>query len=186
MEKALIEHMRMFLLELGGDFAFVGSQRRIRIGAEWYKVDLVFFHRGLRCLILIDLKLGAFKHEDVGQMHMYVNYAKEHWARPTENAPVGLILSARKNEALARYALTGLEDRILAATYRTVLPDEGRLAEELEAARRKIETRRLSLKEAAAATPASTRSSPSSGTRAASRVADRLSDKPRRSRRAAR
>jgi predicted nuclease of restriction endonuclease-like (RecB) superfamily len=81
LEAALIQHLEGFLLELGGDFCFVGRQRRLRIGDEWYRVDLVFYHRRLRCLVLIDLKLGRFTHADAGQMHTYLSYAVEHWTR---------------------------------------------------------------------------------------------------------
>ncbi len=91
-EEALIGHLETFLLELGGDFAFVGRQRRLRVGNAWYRIDLLFFHRRLRCLVLIDLKTGAFTHADAGQMHLYCNYAAEHWTNPGENPPVGLIL----------------------------------------------------------------------------------------------
>ena len=79
LEEALIFHLEAFLLELGGDFAFVARQRWLRIGDEWYRVDLLFFHRKLRSLVVIDLKLGRFTPADVGQMHLYLNYAKEHW-----------------------------------------------------------------------------------------------------------
>jgi predicted nuclease of restriction endonuclease-like (RecB) superfamily len=88
-EEALILHLERFLLELGGDFAFVGRQRRLRIGDEWYRVDLLFFHRKLRCLVVIDLKRGRFTHADAGQMHMYLNNAREHWMREGRNPPVG-------------------------------------------------------------------------------------------------
>ena len=71
--------------ELGGDFTFVGRQRRLRVGDAWYRVDLLFYHRRLRCLIVIDLKLGKFTHADAGQMHLYLNYAREHWTMPGEN-----------------------------------------------------------------------------------------------------
>ncbi len=134
-EEALIRHLESFLLELGGDFAFVGRQRRLRIGDEWYRVDLLFFHRRLRCLVVIDLKLGKFSHADAGQMHLYLNYAREHWTQPGENPPVGLILCARKDSVLARYALEGLPNKVLAAEYRTALPDENQLAGELERTR---------------------------------------------------
>ena len=87
-EEALILHLERFLLELGGDFAFVGRQRRLRIGDEWYRIDLLFFHRKLRCLVVIDLKRGKFTHADAGQMHMYLNYAREHWTHAGENPPV--------------------------------------------------------------------------------------------------
>ena len=143
LEEALIHHLESFLLELGGDFCFIGRQKRLRIGDEWYRVDLVFYHRRLRCLVIIDLKLGRFSHADSGQMHVYLNYAREHWTREDENPPVGLILCAQKNESLARYALDDLPNKVLAAEYRTVLPDEKLIAEELEQTRRVLEGRRL-------------------------------------------
>lgn len=144
LEEALIRHLEVFLLELGGDFCFVGRQRRLRIGDDWFRVDLLFYHRRLRCLVLIDLKLGRFTHADAGQMHVYLNYAAEHWTQADENPPVGLILCAQKNAALARYALDNLPNKVLAAEYRTVLPDEELIAAELQETRRLLERRRLS------------------------------------------
>ncbi len=141
LEEALIHKLETFLLELGGDFAFIGRQRRLRIGDEWYRVDLLFFHRRLRCLVVIDLKLGKFTHADAGQMHLYLNYAKEHWIHTDENPPVGLILCAQKDSAVAHYALEGLSNKVLAAEYRTALPDEKTLAAELERTRRMLESR---------------------------------------------
>jgi len=142
LEEALIRHLETFLLELGGDFCFAGRQKRLRIGDEWYRVDLVFYHRRLRCLVLIDLKLGRFTHADAGQMHTYLNYAAAHWTRPDENPPVGLILCAERDETLARYALDNLPTKVLAAEYRTVLPDENLIAAELAETRRMLEARR--------------------------------------------
>ena len=139
LEEALILHLEHFLLELGGDFTFVGRQKRLRIGDEWYRVDLIFFHRRLRCLVIIDLKRGKFTHADAGQM--YLNYACEHWTHPDENPPVGLILCALKNSALAKYALHGLPNKVLAAEYKTVLPDEKLIAEELRRTRELLEAR---------------------------------------------
>lgn len=131
LEEALVKKLETFLLELGGEFTFVGRQRRLRVGDEWYRVDLVFFHRTLRCLVIVDLKLGKFTHADAGQMHLYLNYAREHWTVKGENPPIGLILCAEKDHAVARYALEGLPNKVLAAEYRTVLPDEATLAAEL-------------------------------------------------------
>jgi predicted nuclease of restriction endonuclease-like (RecB) superfamily len=142
LEEALIHRLEDFLLELGGDFAFVGRQRRLRIGDSWFRVDLLFFHRRLRCLVIIDLKLTELTHADVGQMHMYCNYAKEHWTLEDENPPVGLILCARTNAAIARYALDGLPNKVLAAEYHMLLPDEAVLAEELARTRREWEAQR--------------------------------------------
>ena len=136
LEAALIHHLEQFLLELGGDFTFVGRQRRLRVGDAWYRIDLLFFHRVLRCLVVIDLKLGAFTHADAGQMHLYLNYAREHWMIGDENPPVGLILCAEKDDAVARYALEGLPNKVLAAEYLTKLPRENVLVAELEKTRR--------------------------------------------------
>ncbi len=134
LEEALVKGLEAFLLELGGAFTFVGRQRRLRVGNEWYRVDLVFFHRELRCLVVIDLKLGKFTHADAGQMHLYLNYAREHWMVKGENPPVGLILCAEKDQAMARYALDGLPNKVMAAEYRTALPDEKTLAAQVRKA----------------------------------------------------
>ncbi|WP_176047589.1 PDDEXK nuclease domain-containing protein [Burkholderia sp. BCC1644] len=141
LEGALIERLEDLLIELGEGFAFVGRQRRLRIDQTWYRVDLLFFHRRLRCLVVVDLKLGSLTHADVGQMHLYCNYAKAHWTLPDENPPVGLILCADKGHALARYALEGLPTKVMAANYRTMLPDAELLQRELENTRRMLESR---------------------------------------------
>jgi len=141
LEEALIQHLESFLLELGSDFTFVGRQRRLRIGDAWYRVDLLFFHRRLRCLVVIDLKLGAFTHADAGQMHLYLNYASEHWTHADENPPVGLILCAQKDHALAHYALENLPNKVLAAEYKLALPDEKALVAEIDKTRRALEHR---------------------------------------------
>jgi len=141
LEDALIGKLQSFLLELGADFTFVGRQHRLRVGDEWYRVDLLFFHRRLRSLIIIDLKLGKLTHADAGQMHLYLNYAREHWVVPGENPPIGLILCAEKDHAVAKYALEGLPNKVLAAEYRTTLPQERLLAEEIDKTRRQLDTR---------------------------------------------
>lgn len=132
LEAALTSKIESFLLELGGDFTFVGRQHRLRVGDTWYRIDLLFFHRRLRCLVIIDLKLDRFTHADAGQMHLYLNYAREHWMLQGENPPVGLILCAEKDCAVARYALEGLPNKVLAAEYRTALPTERMLVAEIE------------------------------------------------------
>jgi predicted nuclease of restriction endonuclease-like (RecB) superfamily len=147
LEEALIRHLEIFLLELGNDFAFVGRQRRLRIGHEWFRVDLLLFHRRLRCLVIIDLKIGALVHGDIGQMNLYCNYARAHWTQPDEHPPVGLILCTQQDEALARYALDGLDNKMLVREYLTALPPESELAREINRARealvRQVEARRL-------------------------------------------
>jgi predicted nuclease of restriction endonuclease-like (RecB) superfamily len=141
LEEALIHKLADFLLELGGDFAFMGRQKRLRIGDEWYRIDLLFFHRRLKCLVVIDLKVGKFTHADAGQMHLYLNYAREHWTNEGENPPVGLILCAQKDEAVAHYSLEGLPNKVMASKYRLALPDEAVLTKELEKTQRALEQR---------------------------------------------
>ena len=135
LEEALVRDLESFLIELGSDFAFVGRQRRLRVGDRWFRIDLLFFHRRLRCLVVVDLKLGEFDHADAGQMHLYLNYAREHWTIPGENPPVGLILCSAKNEAIVKYSLAGHPSKVLAAEYRMALPDEKLLADHVEQAR---------------------------------------------------
>ena len=141
LEEALIQRLADFLLELGDDFAFLGRQRRLRIDDTWFRVDLLLFHRRLRCLVIIDLKAGRFSYADAGQMHLYLNYAREHWMKPGENPPVGLILCAEKGAAEAHYALDNLPNKVLAAEYQTVLPDEKLIVDALERSRRELELR---------------------------------------------
>lgn len=148
LEEALIRHLQTFLLELGGDFCFIGRQKRLRVGDTWYRVDLIFFHRRLRCLVVIDLKIGPFTHADAGQMTLYLNYAREHWTHEDENPPVGIILCAQKDVAVAHYALGGLPNEVMAAEYRTALPNEKKLAAEIERTRAALEERLESCSEA--------------------------------------
>ena len=142
LEEALIQNIADFLLELGDEFAFVDRQRRLRIDDKWFRVDLLFFHRRLKSLVVVDLKLGKFDNADVGQMNFYLNYARAHWVKPGENPPIGLILCVGKGEAEVHYALDNLQNTILASEYRTVLPDEVRLANEIDRARQRLEDRR--------------------------------------------
>ena len=141
LEEALIQRLTDFLLELGDDLAFVGRQRRLRLDDAWFRIDLLFFHRRLKALLIVDLKVGKFSYADAGQMHLYLNYAREHWMKEGENPPVGLILCAEKGAAEAHYALDGLPNKVLAAEYQTVLPDEKLLAAELDKTRRELEAR---------------------------------------------
>lgn len=154
LEEALIKHLEAFLLELGSDFAFVGRQKRLRIDDAWYRIDLLFFHRRLRCLIIIDLKLNPLTPADVGQMHLYCNYARHNWTHPDENPPVGLILCAGKGATLARYALEGLPNQTIASNYLTELPDIAVIEAELQRTRKILEARRLATAEQKAQKPA--------------------------------
>jgi predicted nuclease of restriction endonuclease-like (RecB) superfamily len=142
LEEALIRHLENFLLELGVGFTFVGRQKRLRVGDAWYRVDLALFHRRLKCLVLIDLKLDHLTHADAGQMHLYLNYAKEHWMLPGENPPVGLILCAKKDKEVAHYALEGLPNKVMASEYKTSLPARAQLEEELRKTQKALQAYR--------------------------------------------
>ncbi len=139
LEEALIRHLEHFLLELGVGFTFVGRQKRLRVGDAWYRVDLVLFHRRLKCLVLIDLKLTRFTHADAGQMHLYLNYARHHWTLAGENPPIGLILCTKKDTAVAHYALDGLPNKVMASEYKTSLPNKASLEAELRKTQRALQ-----------------------------------------------
>ncbi len=130
MEDMLISKLKEFILELGKDFLFVDRQKRITLGNRHYYIDLVFYHRILRCFVLIDLKLGELNHADTGQMNLYLNYYKQNEVKEGEHEPIGLILCASKNHALAKYILT--EPHLFASEYKLRLPSETALKEELK------------------------------------------------------
>ena len=141
LEEALIRHLETFLLELGGDFTFVGRQRRLRVGDAWYRVDLLFFHRRLRCLVVIDSQARRV-HPCRRRADAPLPQLRSGALMPDENPPVGLVLCAKKDHAVAKYALDGLRNKVLAAEYRTALPTERVLVEEIEKTRRQIEGQR--------------------------------------------
>ena len=140
LEDALVRHLEAFLLELGNDFTFVARQKKIRVGKQWYRIDLLLFHRRLRCLFIFDLKLGRFTHADAGQINLYVNYAAEHLTLEGENPPVGLVLCSEHDEAVARYSMGNVTNKILAAQYKLALPDPRLLEKEIEKTRRMLES----------------------------------------------
>jgi predicted nuclease of restriction endonuclease-like (RecB) superfamily len=142
LEDAIIRHLEWFLLEMGTGFTFVARQKRIRIGDEWYRIDLLLFHRRLKCLVVIDLKIGKFSHADAGQMNLYLNYAKEHLMEIDESEPVGLILCSAKNDAVVHYAMGGIKAKVFASRYLTDLPDAETLRQEILRTQRAIQSRR--------------------------------------------
>jgi predicted nuclease of restriction endonuclease-like (RecB) superfamily len=127
LEDALIDHLQDFLLELGGDFAFLGRQYRITVGRRHHFIDLLFFHRRLRCLVAIDLKIGAFGHEDAGQMNFYLSYLRENISLPDESPPVGIVLCADKDAEEVHYATGNLDHQVFVSRYLTRLPTEQQL-----------------------------------------------------------
>ncbi|GGG60208.1 PDDEXK nuclease domain-containing protein [Hymenobacter glacieicola] len=127
LEQAIIDHLQTFLLELGRGFCFEARQKRLTFDNEHLYVDLVFYHRILKCHVLVDLKIGAFSHADAGQMNVYLNYYREHEMSAGDNPPVGLILCAQKNESLVHYATTGLSEQVFVSKYQIGLPSEAEL-----------------------------------------------------------
>ena len=127
MEQAIINHLQSFLLEMGRGFCFEARQKRITFDNTHYRIDLVFYHRILKCHILLDLKLGEFTHADAGQMNVYLNYYKENEMQPGDDLPVGIVLCAGKNEALVKYATMGLPQQVFVSKYLVNLPSETEL-----------------------------------------------------------
>lgn len=127
LEQAIINHLQTFLLEMGRGFCFEARQKRITFDNTHYRIDLVFYHRILRCNILVDLKLGEFTHADAGQMNVYLNYYKENETNEGDNAPIGIILCASKNENLVKYATAGLPQQVFVNKYLINLPQEDEL-----------------------------------------------------------
>lgn len=132
LEKALKLNMEQFLLELGRGFAFIGRQYVIPIGSRQFKVDLVFYHCILKCYVLIDLKRDEIKHNDIGQMNLYLNYFKTEVCQSDDNPPIGIVLGAKKDEILMEYALQGITNQLFAARYQLYLPKKEELQAELD------------------------------------------------------
>ena len=132
LETRLIDHLQQFLLELGTGFAFVGRQVRLTYDEEHFKVDLVFFNRLLRCFVLFDLKIGELKHQDIGQMQMYVHYYDRKVKLPDENPTIGILLCRDKNQAVVDMTLPEDNKQIFASKYETVLPSKEKLQRLLE------------------------------------------------------
>lgn len=122
LETAIIDHLQDFLIEMGRGFCFEARQRRITFDNEHYYIDLVFYHRILRCNILIDLKVGKFSHADAGQMNFYLNYYKNNEMTEHDNPPIGLILCANKNDTFVEYTLGGMDNDIFVSKYLIELP----------------------------------------------------------------
>lgn len=132
LEQAIINHLQQFLIELGRGFCFESRQKRISFNNKHYRIDLVFYHRILKCHILIDLKIGDFDHSDAGQMNVYLNYFKENEMTENDNPPIGIILCSQKDNALVHYALGGLSQEIFVSKYKLQLPSEKELKDLIE------------------------------------------------------
>ena len=131
---ALVEHLRDFLLELGRGFSFVASQYRVPLNTDRpCRVDLVFYNFLLKCFVLIDLKRGMVKHQDIGQMNMYLNYFKSEVGGKGDSEPVGIVLGANKDDLVVQYATQGISNHLFVSKYQLYLPDENQLRGKLAA-----------------------------------------------------
>ncbi|NEW81152.1 MAG: DUF1016 domain-containing protein [Mariniphaga sp.] len=132
LEKRLIDNLQHFLLELGKGFAFVGRQYRVTLGNTHYHVDLVFYHRILKCFVLIDLKKEKAGYEDVGQMNMYLGYFENEENTEGDNPPIGIVLAKEKDDLLVQYAMHNLSSQLFVNKYQLYLPDKEELRQLIE------------------------------------------------------
>ncbi len=132
LEQKIIDNLQQFLLELGKGFAFVARQFRISLRNKHYSVDLVFYHRILKCFVLIDLKTKKVNHGDIGQMNLYLNYFKAEENVESDSEPIGIILSAEKDEVMVEYAMGGISNKIFVSKYQLYLPDKKQLQKKIK------------------------------------------------------
>jgi len=132
LEKNILEHLKEFLLELGKGFSYVGNQVRITLDEEHFYPDLVFYNRILKCFVIIDLKIGKVKHQDIGQMQMYVNYYDREIKQDLENPTIGILLSTNKNETVVKYTLPKDNQTIFSSEFKFMLPTELELIQAVE------------------------------------------------------
>ena len=131
LEEKLIQNLQSFLLELGKGFAYIGRQYKISIGGRHFFVDLVFYHRILKCFILIDLKRGEIEHNDIGQMNLYLNYFRKEENTEGNNEPIGIVLGAYKDHVLMEYAIENISNQLFVSKYQLYLPEKEKLEAEL-------------------------------------------------------
>lgn len=131
LEEQIISNLQKFIMELGKGFAFIGRQYRMSIGGKHFYLDLLFYHRILKCFVLVDLKRGEIDHQDIGQMNLYLNYFKKEEATEGDNDPIGIILGAHKNHILVEYATDSITNKVLLSKYQLYLPNKEQLQKEL-------------------------------------------------------
>jgi predicted nuclease of restriction endonuclease-like (RecB) superfamily len=137
LEQKIIDNLQLFLLELGKGFTFAGRQYKISLRNKHFYIDLVFYHRILKCFVLIDLKTKPVKHTDIGQMNLYLNYFKSEENVAGDNEPIGIILSADKDEVMVEYATGGISNKIFVSKYQLYLPDKKLLLKQVKATLKK-------------------------------------------------
>ena len=124
LEQKIIDNLQEFLLELGKGFAFIGRQYRVTLNNKHYRIDLVFYHRILKCFIIIDLKINDVEHNDIGQMNKYLGYFETEMNVSGDNPPIGIILTTEKDEVMVEYAMHGISNKIFVSKYQLYLPDK--------------------------------------------------------------
>jgi predicted nuclease of restriction endonuclease-like (RecB) superfamily len=127
LETALLNHLQEFLMELGNGFCFEARQKRITVDNEHFYIDLVFYHRILKCHVLIDLKVRKFTHIDAGQMNFYLNYYRENEMYDGDDLPIGILLCTDKDEATVKYAIGNIDNKVFVSRYKVALPSEKEL-----------------------------------------------------------
>ena len=132
LEEKIISNLQQFIMEMGKGFAFIGRQYRMSIGGKHFHLDILFYHRILKCFVLVDLKRGEIDHLDVGQMNLYLNYFKKEEATEGDNEPIGIILGAHKNHILVEYATDSITNKVLLSKYELYLPDKKMLQNALD------------------------------------------------------
>jgi predicted nuclease of restriction endonuclease-like (RecB) superfamily len=132
LEEKIISNLQQFIMEMGKGFAFIGRQYRMSVGGKHFYLDLLFYHRILKCFVLVDLKRGEIDHLDVGQMNLYLNYFKKEEATEGDNEPIGIILGAKENHILVEYATDSITNKVLLRKYQLYLPDKKMLQNALE------------------------------------------------------
>ena len=139
LEKALIDNLQQFLLELGRGFSFVSRQYRFKTDNENYYVDLVFYNFILKCFVLIDLKVGKLTYQDIGQMDFYTRYFEENIRTETDNPTIGIVLCTERDNTIVKYSVINDSNQLFASKYKLYLPTEEELINELETSRKQIE-----------------------------------------------
>lgn len=139
LEKALIDNLQQFLLELGRGFSFVSRQYRFKTDNENYYVDLVFYNFILKCFVLIDLKVGKLTYQDIGQMDFYIRYFEENIRTETDNPTIGIVLCTERDNTIVKYSVMNDSNQLFASKYKLYLPTEEELINELETSRKQIE-----------------------------------------------
>ncbi len=132
LEKAMLDKLQQFIVEMGYGFCFEARQKRILIGEKYYFIDLLFYHRILKCHVLIELKIGEFEHGDIGQLNTYLNYFKKEICEPEDNLPIGILLVAEKDNSLVKYATAGMDENVFVKKYLLKLPNIKMLEQYIE------------------------------------------------------